>query len=149
MRRRVWIANCLGIAALVVLSATFSFLVPLSSEGIVLLFFHTALAGILAILLWQEWNTIVDGTKDYLVCLGFGVVLTLVTIGVGVYIEGVSLQSLLNQDQAAWSALGNLYWLGRRPIGPVIIGISIASLVREASLHSSIGNVTSRSRPTR
>jgi len=149
MRPRVWKANCFGISALVVLAATFSFLVPLSSAGIVKLFFHTTLAGILAIFLWQEWNTIVNGTKDYLVCFSIGVVLTLVTIGVGVYIEGISVQSLLNQDQAAWSTLGNLYWVGRRPIGPVIIGISIASIVREASLHSSIGNLTSRSRPTR
>lgn len=144
MRLRVWIANCFGVAALVVLAATFSFLVPLSPAGIVELFFHTALAGILAILLWQEWNTIVNGTKDYLVCLSIGVLLTLVTIGTGAYIEGISVQSLLNQDQAAWSALGSLYWVGRRPIGPVIIGISIASLVREASLHSSVGNLTRR-----
>lgn len=149
MRLRVWIANCFGIAALAILAAIFSFLVPLTSAGIVELLFHTILAGILAILLWQEWNTIVNGTKDYVVCFSIGVVLTLITIGAGMYIEGISVQSLLHQDQAAWSALGNLYWVGRRPIGPVIVGISIASLVREASLHSSVSNLTSRSRPTR
>ena len=130
---------------LVISSALVGYVFPFGAEGIGRLIIYTGITGVVSLLTWQEWNTIVNGAKDYLALLGGGVVLTMVLFTIGAFIEGISFEALLAGDEATWQQVGNIIGVGRWSYGPLIIGVSLSSLVREGILHMSKSNLTSPS----
>ena len=144
-RARIWTANIIGLMVLAVLSALVGYVFPFGAEGIGRLIVYTAIAGIVSLLTWQEWNTIVNGAKDYLALLGGGVVLTIALFTIGAFVEEISLEALLAGKETAWHDVGNIVGVGRWSYGPLIIGVSLSSLVREGILHMSKSNLTSPS----
>ena len=152
-RARIWAANSSGLMALVVLSALVSRIFPFGAEGIWRLIIYTTIAGILSLLTWQEWNTIVNGAKDYLTLLSCGVVLTMVLFTIGAFVEEISIEALLAEKATAWKGVGNIIGVGRWPYGPLIIGVSFSSFVREVILHmsrrNSISPATGRAKTAR
>lgn len=139
---KIWLINSIALVSLSMISILLWYLLPFGPEGTIRLALFSIFTGIISLAAWQEWNTIVDGTKDYLVVLAIGIIFTSLFLIVEVFRTEISFVAILNGEELAWQHMGNTFGVGDRPFGLMAIGWSLASLIREVMLNLTRRNLT-------